>query len=82
MYCEDGRLLHNVEENVVRNEESRSRLLESSDTVHKKHVGKVSSLRSVNLIRIPQDAHQVLSPSKQWQAGRDGAVVIQMAGRY
>ena len=32
----------NVEENVVRNEESRSRLLESSDTVHKKHVGKVS----------------------------------------
>ena len=42
MYCEDGRLLHNVEENVVKNEESRSRLLESSDTVHKKHVGKVS----------------------------------------
>ena len=29
-------------ENVARNEESRSRLLKSSDTVHKKHGGKVS----------------------------------------
>lgn len=29
-------------ENVVRNVERRSRLLESSDIVHNKHVGKVS----------------------------------------
>ena len=37
----DGWLLQRWK-NVVRNEESRSRLLESSDIVHKKHVGKVS----------------------------------------
>ena len=40
MFRGDG-LLQKVE-NVVRNEECRSRLLESSDIVHNKHIGKVS----------------------------------------